>query len=114
VSEIVGHPGGEQLTQRNLAEGGVLTAQREFGVRQLPAVHCGEAHFSLRRERRRQFGQRAPLTRLELGEPVEWRESPILALRKHQLRTWNPVGALAVQQVPHDVVRAPGLGAFGG
>ena len=57
-------------------------------------------------------GGRRVLRLTELGFAVEGREGACGAMFEDGRETWHPVGALAVDEMSHDDVRAPGGGAL--
>src|SRR5688572_4229271 len=75
----------------------------------MPSGERGDVLASKVRELVEQRGERFSLALAELGEAVVGRETPFRPLSKDDLRAWNPVGALSVNQMADDHVRAPRL-----
>ena len=71
----------------------------------IPIAQCLELIEQLR--------QALTLAVPEEGSPVEWLECPRLAVLEDHAGAADPVRRLAVDQVPHHVVRAPCVGTFG-
>jgi hypothetical protein len=110
VVEVVGDPGRQQLAQGDGTQLGVETPAREIlrlEPERFKPVHVGVAQLGKGVE---QLRQRSALGGLELGESVERLKGPGLAVDEEELDPGNPVRALTVDEMPHDIVGAPGVG----
>ena len=79
-------------------------------------IQCGELPKTVGpqvAERCQQLGERLAPRGLELGEAIERCEGNVLTVCEEMVDARHPVGALALNQVPDDIERAPGVGAFG-
>src|SRR3954464_11252726 len=90
----------------------MLALERELRVRERPALQRGEGVRPEPLELVEELGERLSLAVAELGEPVERLECPTPPLLDDDARARDPVGALTLDQVPHDVERAPRVGAL--
>src|SRR5690349_24885033 len=114
MAEVMSDPRREELAQRDRPEGRMLARERELFGRDRHRAQLGEALLTERVELGEEVVERLPLALGELGETVELLEPPIRSLRHDDARPRDPVGALAMAEVPDVVVRAPGVGALGG
>src|SRR5438093_1417180 len=110
VRQVVYHPGGKQLTHRHRAQLRMLASQLEIVLLQIPApqrchVSRSEAIKFLQQVFQRSLG-------FQFGETIEWIESAIRPLLQDDPRARDPVGSLAVYQVPDDLSRTPGIRAL--
>ena len=87
VTEIVGHPGSEELLERDRAELRVATTAGQVRRRQAERPQAGEARRAQPGEGLEQLRERLAARGLELGEPVERRKGTGLAVGEDDLGT---------------------------
>ena len=109
----MGHPCRQVLTQRHHAELRVSAATRQVGLREAQRGQAIQALGPQPAERVEELAERKPFGRGEHRLAIECRKGDGVAMSEHVLDARHPVGALAVNQVPDDVERAPGAGALG-
>lgn len=110
--EIVSGPCREQLPQRDDAELRVRSAAIEIALGQLERGQIAEVLLSERSELVEKARERASPGQIELRKAIEFVERTGLTVLENDLRARHPVGVLAMNQVPHHVVRAPRLATF--
>src|SRR5262245_65785741 len=91
----------------------MFPAPLEIGGLQSQVAQRGEARRARRAELVEQRVERLVLRLAQLREAVELVERARLAVLEEDPRARDPVGRLAVDQVPDDDVRAPRGGPFG-
>jgi hypothetical protein len=109
VVEVMGYPRGQELTQRDRTQLGVLSAALKIGLGQSQRFEPGQALGSELREGVKQLRQGFATRLPELGESVERSKRPRLTMSQQQLGPGYPVGALAMNEVPYYIVGAPGV-----
>ncbi len=112
VVQVVDHPGGKKLPQGDRAElrvSAFAIEVRSLELERLEVLHIVPPEP---REGIEELGQSLAPRLAKLGEAIEGRERARLAMRQQQFYTGHPVSALAVNEVPNNVIRTPGIGAL--
>src|SRR5258708_3252746 len=99
VAEVVRHPRGQQLAERDRSKLWMLALESQLSVRETPAGKCDDIPGAQPREFRQQIRQRFSLALPELRKAVIRREPAVRALGEDDLRAGNPVRLLAVDQM---------------
>jgi hypothetical protein len=110
VSEIVGGPGGEELGERDGAEGGVTAATVHVIELQIEGAQAGEAFGAELGELVQEFGERFGVL---WGAEDRW-EGLGIAVLEDELDAREPVGALSVDEMAEYGGGVPGGVAFVG
>src|SRR5258708_17750085 len=106
--EVVNNPGCQQLAQRDGSQCWMRAFAGEFLERDVPLAQRRQIVRARLLERREQLVECATLILLEHGRPIERVKGALLAVLEDDTGTLDPVGLVAVQQVPDDVIGTPG------
>lgn len=114
VAKVVRDPRGQQLPKRDGAELRVLPLERELLLGELPRAERVEVRRAQTRELVEQVGETLATAIPNVREAVEGLEASVSSASEDDPGTRNPVGALAVDQVPEVVEGAERIGTFVG
>src|SRR4051812_7596536 len=112
VAEVVRDPGGEQLAQSDGTQRGMLPLEGELAVAKVPTAERREVLGAQPGEFVEQLRETLALALPDLREAVIGHEAAIVALGEDDPRARNPVGALAMDEMPDVVEWAEGVGPF--
>ena len=112
MPQVVRDPRSQELAQRNRPELRMLALERELSLRQIPAAQSCKILLAQSCEFVEEIGHALPRAFTNLGEPVVRFEAAIGTLSEDDSSTWDPIGALSVNQVPDDVKRTERIWTF--
>jgi hypothetical protein len=112
VTQVVGHPCREVLTQRDHTKLWMSAAAYEVCLGQAQLGQAIQVVGSQPTERAQQFIERLAPGGGEHRLSVKRCESDDFTMAEHVLNARHPVGAFTVNQMPHNVKRAPRTGAL--
>ena len=112
VPEVVRGPGGEELADRDGAEGGMCARQLKLCRLEVECAQAGEIVFAKGGEFIEQGGERDLV--VLVGFAIERSEGLVGAVFEDDGEARHPVDLLSVDEVADHCVGAPGGGAFGG
>lgn len=107
VGEVVRGPGGEQLSKRDGAEGGVRAETVKVGRLQIQVGKIAEADGALMGKLFEELRKSLAVNCADVAEPVKGREGLRLAVLEDVARTGKPVRPFAVDEMAHHIMRIP-------
>ncbi len=113
VSEIMHHPRGEQLPQRDGPQRRMFARQVEIGRRQLPRTQLIDALDSQPRKLVEQRRKRSIDVAAAVPESIVRLEAQALPTRENDAGARNPIGLLTIDQMSDDIKGAEGIRALG-
>jgi hypothetical protein len=114
VAEIVDDPSGEQLAEIDQTERRVQSRQLELGRPEAPRGEDGEIGGSELLELVEERPQGATDVPVPVTKPVVGLELGLRSPTQNDPSPGNPIGLLAVDEMPDDIERAEGAGTLGG
>jgi len=112
MSQVVNHPGRQELPQCDRAEARVFAGQIELGVGQAPGLEYPEALGPEAREFVEERIEGALGIPGPVAETIVRLEPPTGTLRENDAGAKHPIGFLAIDQVPDVVEGAERIGPF--
>src|SRR5690348_4462188 len=106
--QVVNNPGCQQLTQRDGSQCWMGAFASELLRDDVPLAQRRQIVRARLLERREQLVECVTLILLEHGHPIERVKGSLLPMLEDVAGALDPVGLVAVHQVPDDVIGTPG------
>src|SRR5262245_19983208 len=87
----------------------MFSFERKLAFGEAPITELRQVLAAKTRELIEEFLERLPLAIAELRETIKGDEPSVWPLCENDFRPWNPVSALAVNEMSDDVVRTPSV-----
>ena len=100
MPKVVRHPRSEQLAEGDSTKLRVLALERQFAIGETPVAERRHIVRSQSRELVLRFDERLPLTLADRCEAIVRRKATVGISGEDDSGAWNPVRALAVDEVP--------------
>src|SRR5258706_236378 len=113
MSQVMHHPGRQELPERDRAEARVLTSQLELRRGHLPRLERAEVLRAEPGELVEQRIQRACRVAGAMAEPIVWLESTVRPLGQDDACPWHPVGFFAIDEMADVVEGTERIGPLG-